>query len=73
MKTCHILFISILWQSSPAEHFILILIQMVTAGDNHIPTVEMERFQKIFEWGDGVNGADPLTIIYPITLSISVP
>lgn len=49
MKTCLILCISILPQSSPAEYFILILIQVVSAGDNHILTVEMERFQKIFE------------------------
>lgn len=45
----------------------------MTSVDNHTLTVEMERSQKIFEWCDGVNGADPLTIIYPITLSISVP
>lgn len=73
VKTCLILYISIQPPSSSADHFILILIQIVTAGDNHIPTEEMERFQKIFDWGDGVNGADPLTIIYPITLSILVP
>lgn len=40
----------------------------MTAGDNHTLTIEMKHFLKIFEWGDGVNGADPLTIIYPITL-----
>lgn len=39
----------------------------MTAGDNHILTVEIERFQKIFESCDGVNGADPLPIIYHIT------
>lgn len=73
VKTCLILYNSISLPSSSADHFILILIHIVTAGDNHIPTEEMEHFQKIFEWGDGVNGADLLTIIYPITLSILVP
>lgn len=72
VKTCLILCISISPQSSPADHFILILIHIVAAADNHIPTEEMERFQKIFEWSDGVNRADPLTMIYPITLSILV-
>lgn len=68
-ETCLILcFFSIYpSSSSSAEHFILILIQIMTAGDNHILTVEIERFQKIFESCDGVNGADPLPIIYHIT------
>lgn len=45
----------------------------MTAGDNHILTVEMERFQKIFDGGDGVNGANPLAIINSVTLSVAVP
>ena len=73
LKACLILCISIQPPSSSVQRFVLILIQIMTARDNHILTVEMERFHKIFEWGDGVNGADPLTIIYPITLSIFVP
>lgn len=72
VKTCF-LCTSISPPSSSAEHFTLILIHIMSAGDNHILTVEMERFQKIFEWCDGVNGADPLTIIYPKTLSLSLP
>lgn len=45
----------------------------MAAADNHTLAVEIERLRKIFEWRDGVNGADPLTIIHPVTLSISVP
>lgn len=49
MKSCLISCISIQPPSSTAEHFILILIHILTAGDNHIPTEEIERFQEIFE------------------------
>jgi len=44
----------------------------MTAGENHILTIEMERYQRIFEMGDGVTGADPLTIIYSVALSILI-
>ena len=70
MKTC---LISILPPSSTAERFILIRIQIVTAADNHILTAETERFQNLFEWGDGVKWAGPLTALQPITLSVPVP
>lgn len=42
--------------------FVLILIQIMTAEVNHTLSTEMKRFQEIFERGDGVNGAEPLTI-----------
>lgn len=52
--------------------FILFLILIMPAWDNHFLTVELKHFSENIWTCDDVNGADPLTTIYSVTLSIPV-